>query len=211
MASKKWAVSLLLIVLFPILLTLFVVRLAFTDIFVEFLYKRVDLPPDPMPYELRLSIAKLGLRSVLSDSGMEEFKSSGIFNEREIKHMEDVKRLLSFSFGFMYIILPLWLFGFLSLKNKREMGKVLFFGGLLLEVFVLFVLIVSAVNYDWLFTTFHNLFFDPYSWRFRDEDMLLRVYPMDFWFKATLYTAVGVFFTNVLLQTLGFILWRRSF
>ncbi len=210
MASKKWAVSLLLIVLFPILLTLLVVRLAFTDLFVEFLYKRVDLPPDPMPYELRLSIAKLGLRSVLSDSGMEEFKSSGIFNEREIKHMEDVKRLLSFSFGFMYIILPLWLFGFLSLKNKRAMGKVLFFGGLLLEVFVLFVLIASALSYDWLFTAFHNLFFDPYSWRFRDEDMLLRVYPMDFWFKATLYTAVGAFFTNVLLQTLGFILWRRS-
>ncbi|WP_213032484.1 hypothetical protein, partial [Acinetobacter baumannii] len=72
--------SLLLIVLFPILLTLLVVRLAFTDLFVEFLYKRVDLPPDPMPYELRLSIAKLGLRSVLSDSGMEEFKSSGLFN-----------------------------------------------------------------------------------------------------------------------------------
>ena len=38
------------------------------------------------------------------------------------------------------------------------------------EVFVLFVLIASAVNYDWLFTAFHNLFFDPYSWRFRDEE-----------------------------------------
>ncbi len=210
MANKRWAVSFFLTALFPILLTLFVVRLAFTDIYVEFLYKRVDLPPDPMPYELRLSIAKLGLRSVLSDSGMEEFKSSGIFKEREIKHMEDVKRLLSFFFGFLYITLPIWLLGFFSLKSIKDMGKVLFFGGLLLEVFVLFVLIVSAVNYDWLFTAFHNLFFDPYSWRFRDEDMLLRVYPMDFWFKATLYTAVGVFFTNVLLQTLGFILWRRS-
>lgn len=210
MASKKWAVSLLLIVLFPILLTLLVVRLAFTDLFVEFLYKRVDLPPDPMPYELRLSIAKLGLRSVLSDSGMEEFKSSGLFNEREIKHMEDVKRLLSFFLGFLYITLPIWLLGFFSLKNRKDMGKVLFFGGLLLEVFVLFVLIASAVNYDWLFTAFHNLFFDPYSWRFRDEDMLLRVYPMDFWFKATLYTALGVFLVNLSLQTLGFILWRRS-
>ncbi len=210
MVNKRWAVSLLLIVLFPILLTLLVVRLAFTDLFVEFLYKRVDLPPDPMPYELRLSIAKLGLRSVLSDSGMEEFKSSGLFNEREIKHMKDVKRLLSFFFGFLYIALPIWLLGFFSLKSIKDMGKVLFFGGFLLEVFVLFVLIASAVNYDWLFTAFHNLFFDPYSWRFRDEDMLLRVYPMDFWFKATLYTALGVFLVNLFLQTLGFILWRRS-
>ncbi|MEM1642715.1 MAG: DUF1461 domain-containing protein, partial [Desulfurococcaceae archaeon] len=122
----------------------------------------------------------------------------------------DVKRLLSFFFGFLYITLPIWLLGFFSLKNRKDMGKVLFFGGFLLKVFVLFVLIASAVNYDWLFTAFHDLFFDPYSWRFRDEDMLLRVYPMDFWFKATLYTALGVFLVNLFLQTLGFILWRRS-
>ncbi len=210
MEGKRWAVSLVLIVLFPILLTLFAVRLAFTDIFVEFLYKRVSLPPDPMPYELRLGIAKLGLRSVLSNSGMEEFKDSGLFNEREIRHMEDVKRLLSFFFSFLYIALPLWFLGFVGLRSKRDMGKILFFGGILLEVFVLFVLITSVISYDWLFIAFHDLLFDPYSWRFSDEDMLLRVYPMDFWYKGTLYTAIGVFSANILFQAIGFVLWRRS-
>ncbi len=210
MAGIRWAVSLWLIVLFPLLLTLLVVRLAFTEPFVEFLYKRAQLPPDPMPYELRLSIAKMGLRSVLSEEGMEEFKNSGLFNHREIRHMEDVKRLLKAFFSLLYVGLPLWLLGFFSLRQKREMGKVIFFGGLLLEAFVLFVLVLSIINYDWLFTAFHDLFFDPYSWRFRDEDMLLRVYPMDFWFKATLYTAFGVFSLNLVLQVLGFILWRKG-
>ncbi len=205
---KRWAISLLLVVLFPLLLVLLVVRLAFTEPFVEFLYKRVELPHDPMPYELRLSIAKMGLRSVLSEKGMEEFKNSGLFNEREIRHMEDVKRLLSFFFGFFYFGLFLWLLGFFSLRKKKEMGKVLFFGSLLLEILVIFVFLASMINYHWLFEAFHNLFFDPYSWRFRDEDMLLRVYPMDFWFKATLYTAFGIFFLNLILQAVGFILWR---
>lgn len=208
--SKGFILKVFLVAFFPFLITLLVVRLAFTETFVEFLYTRVELPPDPMPYELRLSIAKMGLRSVVSDEGMQEFKSSGLFNHREIKHMEDVKDLLSFFFNFLYVGLFLWFVGFFNLRNKKDMGKVLFFGSLLLEAFVIFVLIASAISYDWLFESFHNLFFDPYSWRFRDEDMLLRVYPMDFWFKATLYTAFGVFSLNLALQLVGFTLWRKS-
>ncbi|MEJ5338759.1 MAG: DUF1461 domain-containing protein [Aquificaceae bacterium] len=208
--GKGFFLRAVLVALFPLFITLLLVRLAFTEAFVGFLYRKVDLPPDPMPYELRLSIAKMGLRSVLSDEGMEEFRSSGLFNQREIRHMEDVKRLLSFFFNFLYLGLPLWLVGFFAIRSKKEMGKVLFFGSLLLEAFIILVIILSAISYEWLFEAFHNLFFDPYSWRFRDEDMLLRVYPMDFWFKATLYTAFGVFCLNILLQVTGFILWRKS-
>lgn len=208
--SRGFLLRASLIALFPFILAVSGVRLAFTETFVEFLYSRVNLPPDPMPHELRLSIARMGLRSVLSEEGMEEFRSSGLFNQREIRHMEDVKGLLGVLFSFLYAGLPLWLLGFFSLRNAREMGKVLFFGGFLLEAFALFVLISSFVNYHWLFEAFHNLFFDPYSWRFRDEDMLLRVYPMEFWFGATVYTASGVLLFNLLFQALGFVLWKRG-
>lgn len=203
-------ISPLLVISFPVLLTLFVVRLAFTETFLEFLYPRVTLPPDPMPYELRLSIAKLGLSSVLSDRGMEEFIRSGLFNYREIKHMEDVKNLLEVLFTFLYFGLPLWFAGILSLRRSKDVGKVIFFGSLLLELFVLFVIVSSITSYEWLFVAFHNVFFDPYSWRFSDEDMLLRVYPMDLWFKATIFTAGGVFLLNIFLQLIGFILWRKG-
>lgn len=208
MVHKRGAVAILLTALLPFFLTLLGVRLAFTETFLEFLYPRVDLPLDPMPYELRLSIAKMGLRSVTSDAGMEEFRNSGLFNPREIKHMEDVKGLLDFFFLILYVGLPLWFLGLFSLRNRKNVGKVLFFGSLLLEILVLSVVFFSLTNYEWLFEAFHNLFFDPYSWRFREEDMLLRVYPMDFWYKATLYTAVGVFSLNLLLQSIGLLLWR---
>ncbi|MDW8067079.1 MAG: TIGR01906 family membrane protein [Aquificaceae bacterium] len=211
MITKQRVLSLMLIALFPFLLTFLAVRFAFTEAFVEFLYPRVELTPDPMPFQLRLSIAKMGLRSVVSDKGMEEFKNSGLFNHREIAHMEDVKRLLSFLFGFLYVGLPLWFFGLISLRSFKEIGKVLFWGSLLLELFAVFVLLASFANYQWLFEAFHNLFFDPYSWRFSDQDMLLRVYPLDFWYKATLYTAGAVILLNMLIQSIGFLLWRRGF
>lgn len=210
MVNIKRTLSVLLIVSFPFLLVLLGVRLAFTESSVEFLYSRISLPADPMPYELRLSIAKMGLRSVISDSGMEEFKNSGLFNYREIKHMEDVKRLMSFLFTLLYIGSPLWIFCLLALKSKETIGMVLFFGSLLLELFVLLVVLLSIISYEWLFEAFHNLFFDPYSWRFRKEDMLLRVYPMDFWYWATIYTAIGIFTINLLFQATGLLLWKRS-
>lgn len=209
MESHRRTLKVLLILFYPLLLTLLTARLAFTEKFVEFLYARVDLPPDPMPYELRLSIAKMGLRAVLSEKGMEEFKSSGLFNEREVRHMKDVKKLLDVFFGLLYLGLPLWIVGLLSLKRAKDMGKVLLFGAMVFEAFVIFVVVASVLNYEWLFEAFHNLFFDPYSWRFRDEDMLIRVYPMDFWFKATIYSALVAFCINLTLQAFGLYLWKK--
>ncbi|RMG99873.1 MAG: DUF1461 domain-containing protein, partial [Aquificota bacterium] len=158
-----WRVPLLAL-LYPVVLTLLFVRLAFTEPFVDFLYKHTELTPDPLPYEVRLEIAKLGLRSVLSDEGMQEFKNSGLFNAREIKHMEDVKKLLSSLFLLLYIALPLWLVLLISLKDIKLIGKALFFSSVFLEAFVVFVVLASFINYEWLFVAFHNLFFDPYSW-----------------------------------------------
>ncbi|WP_029551419.1 TIGR01906 family membrane protein [Thermocrinis jamiesonii] len=196
---------------FPFLLIFLCVRLAFTEFFVELNYRFGNLPPDRwgMDQERRLEIAKLGLRSVLSDKGMEEFISSGLFREKEIKHMQDVKRLLSVIFKVLYFGLPLWLFLFFSLRDKKKMGLVLFSGALLTEILVIFVLVFSLLNYDLLFEVFHNFFFDPHSWRFFDQDMLLRVYPMKFWYNATLWVCVFSLLLNSSFQALGLILWKK--
>ncbi|MGC8852894.1 MAG: TIGR01906 family membrane protein [Hydrogenobacter sp.] len=200
--------KLLAILIAPLLLVLLSVRLAFTEFFVRWEYAKKDFPEDKwgLRKEVRLKIAILGLKAVLSDEGMKEFKASGFFGEREIKHMEDVKRLLSVLFPTLYVLGILWLFITLSLGSKRQIGQVLIISGTLTEALVLIVLLISLINYDWLFTTFHNYVFDPYSWRFRDDDMLLRVYPMKFWFDATIFVGILTFILSSLLQGIGFLL-----
>lgn len=192
----------------PAVLILLSVRLAFTEFFVRWEYAKKDFPEDKwgLRKEVRLKIAILGLKAVLSDEGMKEFKASGFFGEREIRHMEDVKRLLSVLFPTLYVLGILWLFITLSLGSKRQIGQVLIISGTLTETLVLIVLLISLINYDWLFTTFHNYVFDPYSWRFRDDDMLLRVYPMKFWFDATIFVGILTFILSSLLQGIGFLL-----
>ncbi|MGB9874252.1 MAG: TIGR01906 family membrane protein, partial [Hydrogenobacter sp.] len=194
--------KLLAILIVPAVLVLLSVRLAFTEFFVRWEYAKKDFPEDRwgLSKEVRLKIAKLGLRAVLSDEGMKEFKASGLFGEREIKHMEDVKRLLSVLFPTLYVLGVLWLFITLSLGSKRQMGQVLIISGTLTEALVLMVFLISLIDYNWLFTTFHNYVFDPYSWRFRDDDMLLRVYPMKFWFDATIFVSILTFIFSFLLQ-----------
>jgi len=197
---------------FPFLLIFLCVRLAFTEFFVELNYRFGNLPPDRwgMDQERRLEIAKLGLRSVLSDKGMEEFISSGLFREKEIKHMQDVKRLLSVIFKVLYFGLPLWLFLFFSLRDIKRMGLTLFFGSTFGEALAVFVVVFSVMNYELVFEAFHDLFFEPGSWRFLDQDMLLRVYPMEFWYNATIWVSLLAVVLNALLQALGFILWKRT-
>jgi integral membrane protein (TIGR01906 family) len=209
--SIRWSSSLrklLTILILPILVVLLSVRLAFTEFFVRWEYSKKDFPEDRwgLSNEVRLQIAKLGLRAVLSDRGMKEFKGSGFFGEREIKHMEDVKKLLSFLFPTLYLLGIWWLFLTLSLGSKRDIGYVLIISGTITDVLVLIVLLISLINYNWLFTTFHNYVFDPYSWRFKDDDMLLRVYPMKFWFDATVFVGSLSFILSSLLQGAGFLL-----
>ncbi|SNZ16491.1 TIGR01906 family membrane protein [Hydrogenobacter hydrogenophilus] len=200
--------KLLAILTLPVLTVLLSVRLAFTEFFVRWEYSKKDFPEDRwgLSNEVRLRIAKLGLRAVLSDEGMKDFKRSGFFGEREIKHMEDVKELLSFLFPTLYVLGVLWLFLTLSLGSKRNIGQVLIISGGITQGLVLIIFLISLINYDWLFTTFHNYVFDPYSWRFKDDDMLLRVYPMKFWFDATLFVGSLSFILGSVLQGVGFLL-----
>lgn len=200
--------KLLAILTLPVLTVLLSVRLAFTEFFVRWEYSKKDFPEDRwgLSNEVRLRIAKLGLRAVLSDEGMKDFKRSGFFGEREIKHMEDVKELLSFLFPALYVLGVLWLFLTLSLGSKRNIGQVLIISGGITQGLVLIIFLISLINYDWLFTTFHNYVFDPYSWRFKDDDMLLRVYPMKFWFDATFFVGSLSFILGSVLQGVGFLL-----
>lgn len=198
----------LILVLFPVAIVLLSVRLAFTEFFVEWEYSKEDFPKDRwgLSNEVRLQIAKLGLRAVLSDSGMKEFKASGLFENREIKHMQDVKRLLSFLFFLLYALIPVISILLLSLRSVRRIGWMLLLSSLIVDGIGIFFILLSFVDYDWLFTTFHDYVFGPYSWRFRDTDMLLRVYPMKFWFDATVFTLLLTFVIAGIFQILGFLL-----
>ncbi len=194
-------------------------RIAFSEWFIDWQYSLESFPEDPygMSKEERKRLAKLGLKAVTSDEGMEEFKKAKLpdgrpaFRDKEIKHMEDVKNLLSvlFPLGYILMTMDLIILLYLSFINKKLLGTALIGGGSLCLILLVSAGAFSLIDYDLAFEKFHDLFFDPYSWRFRHSDTLLRIYPKVFWFNGTIFVISLSVILSLLSIIIGFLIRRR--
>ncbi|AAC07797.1 TIGR01906 family membrane protein [Aquifex aeolicus] len=200
-------ISLILVIIFPYISLGLSARIAFSEKFIEWEYSRKNFPEDRwgMEKEERLKLAKLGLKAVISDKGMEEFKKARLkngkraFTDREVKHMEDVKRFLSFFFPSVYVLSIIWIAGVFLLRSF----DVLIWSGIFNSLLLLFLGILTFTNYEKAFELFHNVVFDPYSWKFRYSDTLIRIYPMKFWYDGTLFVAILSFLFGILVLFTG--------
>lgn len=149
---------------------------------------------------------------------LEELRLPGtdqpFYNDREIDHMLDVKRL-SDAFGRIATILGLIaLAGTVILLIRREtrlagylaiMRGGLFTAGLLLATLVLLFLAWNLV-----FTQFHELLFPPNTWTFNYSDSLIRLFPEQFWFDFALIWTGAIFLEGVILFLAGYLLQRSA-
>ncbi|WP_457623296.1 TIGR01906 family membrane protein [Persephonella sp.] len=183
-------------------------RIVFAEWFINYEYSKKDFPKDrwKMPDEVRIELAKIGLYAVLSDEGLERFKEAKLpngnkaFKEKEIKHIEDVNNFLDIFFPLTFISLAVWFFFYLILKDQR--WKLLFYSGMFTVAFIVVGGILIYFNYNFAFTVFHDFVFGEDTWRFRQKDTLLRIYPMKFWFDGTFFViGFSLLFSSVLIST----------
>ena len=198
----------------PLWIVGFSTRMAFSDWFIDFEYSKEDFPEDRwgMPDEIRKELAKLGLQAVLSDEGLERFKEARLpngnraFREKEIKHMEDVKNFLKIFFPLSYVAFILWFGSFVFLREDR--WKALFYSGVFTVGLIFAAGIISYIDYNLVFTVFHDHIFGEYTWRFRLKDTLLRIYPMKFWFDGTFFVISLSLLISLSIILSGFFLKR---
>jgi integral membrane protein (TIGR01906 family) len=123
-----------------------------------------------------------------------------LYNERELSHMNDVKRVTQGALKVWYISLAVlallgiwaWVGGW---GDTYRLG--LMRGGWLMVILSIAVgliaLIGIAVSPDLFFqffAGFHSLFFEGDSWLFLFSDTLIRLFPIRFWQDAFLWAAV---------------------
>jgi integral membrane protein (TIGR01906 family) len=123
-----------------------------------------------------------------------------LYNERELSHMDDVKRVtqgaLRVWYGTLAALLVLgiwaWLGGWWQMyRLGLRRGGWLMIG--LAVTIALIVVSGIAINPNvfWdFFAGFHHLFFEGDSWLFLYSDTLIRLFPIRFWEDAFLWTAV---------------------
>ena len=199
--------SWLVTVLVPLVLIGLAIRVLLSPVFYRLEYSMPYFPPDEYGFtkEDRLKWAPYAVNYLVNDAdttylGDLQFEDgSPLYNERELRHMDDVKRITQ---G----VLRAW---YLSLVLLLGLGVSAWFGGgwqeyllglkrggwLIVGLAVtigLIVVIGIAFNpnvFNSFFVAFHSLFFEGDSWLFLYSDTLIRLFPLRFWQDAFLWAA----------------------
>ena len=128
-------------------------------------------------------------------------QSRPLFNDREVAHMEDVQALIQF-FLRMQLIAAAAVAIRLAVavvfdRSAAPLGRDMVWATGLMVALVVLVGALSLLDFDALWTRFHQIAFRNDLWQLDpSRDYLIMLFPEPFWFAATIRMA-----TSVALQT----------
>jgi integral membrane protein (TIGR01906 family) len=136
-----------------------------------------------------------------------------LFNDRELAHMEDVQRLIQFFLNLLPIVAVVVVIRLLQAvvieHGVASLGRDLVFSVGLMVAIVLFVAIASAIDFDDLWTRFHEVAFRNDLWQLDPtRDYLIMLFPEPFWYAATVRLALGIVLQSLVLAVVGALAWR---
>ena len=105
------------------------------------------------------------------------------YTEREIIHLEDVKKLINNSLKLFYIIFLFLLIIISYLLQKKEqkiLCKILKYGGILNLIIYTIIFLLSLLNFEKFFIKFHQIFFRNDYWILNPQDILVNLFTEQF-------------------------------
>ena len=151
------------------------------------------------------------LEYIKDESGEEVLKP--FFNEREIKHMEDVKILFKYGFNLKKISFVLTLFGIIFLINQNvpRLGRIIFYGPFIWWGAILMLFLLSTMNFNRYFTYFHLIFFDNDLWILNpDTDLLIQMLPEEFFISIFKRIVLSFIIIMSIIQLIGNMLMKKG-
>ncbi len=193
----SWLVTLLL----PVALAFLGMRLILTHAYLQIEYRMPGFPPDDYGFSLadrlRWSAAawdyELNSPAVPSLAALTFPDGTPLYNEREVSHMQDVKKVVQpamlAGYGVWIAILAAGLWARFGGWWPQFLGGVRRGGWLTIGVVAL-IGVFAATSFWTFFTDFHGLFFSGNSWLFEYSDTLIRLFPLRFWQDTFLYIGI---------------------
>ena len=135
-----------------------------------------------------------------------------LFTEREISHLKDVSRLVSwikYISIVALIVLAISLYWIIQQKkpeNELELviKKMLFYSGIITIAIIIIFSLLAFIDFTAFFTGFHKIFFPRGNYMFPNDYLLIKLFPSTFFLSA---------FKKIILQSLvtGIIFLGASF
>lgn len=139
---------------------------------------------------------------------------SSLYNQREIGHMLDVKKVVDAIRNLFWVIAIVIMAGLVFLlvgvETRNEGYKAIMYGGLFTTGVLLLMIILIGLSWNFVFTQFHEILFPPDTWTFFLSDSLIRLFPEKFWFDFGLLWTGLIFLEGILLSVIGYVLIRRA-
>ena len=133
-----------------------------------------------------------------------------VFNQREVAHMYDVKRLVRGTYWValgsgLWILVAITLAIFASRETWPDRAaRLAIWGGSITLAAVFLVGLAAVASFEQLFLLFHRLSFANDLWMLDPRtDYLLILFPAGFWFDATMRVALTSVLGAVLLLSAG--------
>lgn len=205
----------ILILLLPLIVIISAVQLLTTDQYLGFEYGKASFPPDAYGFtkRQRFDLASTDIHYIqahLPEDTLSRELLAGrpIYNAREVGHMADVRAvfqtiLRAWQLGFVLLLLlaiALWRSG-----GLQEVASAVRLGGIFTVAIITGVALLAVLAWQTWFDLFHRLFFAAGSWLFSYSDALIRLFPIRFWFDATVTISLFSLAGGLLLALIG---WR---
>ncbi|MEE9513383.1 MAG: TIGR01906 family membrane protein [Anaerolineales bacterium] len=181
-------------VMLPFVIILTSVRLVLytANVWVKIEYGMPGFPADLYGFSLddRIYWSSIDIDYLLTDAENNYFDEftldddSPMHNDRELRHMQDVKNLLdmvwkvwgSGIFFLLSLAAVLW-----WLDGRAIALRAVIAGSKLTVLLMIFLVIFLLASFGVLFVGFHRIFFEGSTWLFPLSDTFIRLYPERFW------------------------------
>jgi integral membrane protein (TIGR01906 family) len=131
-----------------------------------------------------------------------------LFNDREVAHMEDVQALIQFFLRMQLVAAAVVLLRLVVAlvvdRGVVNLGRDMLLSTALMVAVILLVAVASAIDFDALWTRFHQIAFRNDLWLLDPtRDYLIMLFPEPFWFAATIRMATSVALQTLLVAVVG--------
>ena len=187
----------------PLTVLMIAIRAVASAPFLWLEYHRPGFPEDSYGYYLieRMRLGSYGVDYINNFAPREYLArvttgadNTLAFTEAEVNHMHDVKWVLLIATVAVAALFLLTLLSSISLRERAPgtIRRSLFCGAWITLGLIAVLGVVGFFGWEWLFTTFHQVFFPQGNWEFSVRSSLIRLYPPQFWIDAAIAVAVLV-------------------
>jgi integral membrane protein (TIGR01906 family) len=186
-----------------------------TPNWLAFQYSQPDFPKaERFNDKDRFYYGSESIEYVRGNRTLEQFKALGVYDDREIKHMIDVRVLVDqvkIVDPIIGILLVVALVALASRAATRALAARGLFRGAVLTI-ALFVAagIFAVTGFNTFFTLFHRVFFQGDTWLFNYTDSLIQYYPLPFWFATIISLVVSTLIEAVIIGGIGWWWGKRA-